>query len=163
VTHRQNSKPRALIRRTTASYIPRMRHRLFLTITALLLCYAADVRADADENPSPVDLLMEQISRDLKKLSRQFDNKASLASSLALVDAMIKANNEAKGLVPESVGDRTGERREAYLARYREGMDELGRCLGSLKVALESGEHGTAEALIDEVHALRKKYHDELL
>ena len=138
--------------------------RVFLpTIAASLLCSTCIVRADEEEISSPVDLLMEQISRDLKKLSRQFDNEASRASSLELIDAMLKSNNEAKALVPESVGDRTGAERETYLRRYQEGMEELGRCLTSLKTALASGEAGKSEALIDEAYALRKKYHDELL
>lgn len=138
--------------------------RVFLlTIAASLLGSICMIQAEEEESSSPVDLLMEQISRDLKKLSRQFDNEASRTSSLELIDAMIKSNNEAKALVPESVGDRTGAERENYLVRYREGMDELGRCLASLKAAVSSGDAGQTEALIDEAYALRKKYHDELL
>jgi soluble cytochrome b562 len=117
----------------------------------------------SEEDASPVDLLMEQISRDLKKLSRQFDNAASRESSLALARAMIKANDEAKVLEPISVGRRTGAERTNYLARYREGMDELGRVLTSLLSALEADDATAAETLIDEAYALRKKFHDELL
>ena len=126
--------------------------------TWVTTCPAAD-----DEQPSPVELLMECISRDMKKLSRQFDNASSKVSSLELVDAMIKANTEAKSLTPASVGTRTRTERDTYLTRYREGMDELARCLASLKAALETENTGEAEALIDRAYALRKQYHDELL
>jgi len=136
----------------------------FLSLGAIcLLCLLVPCVADDGENASPVDLLMEQVSRDLKKLSRQLDNEASKTSSLQLVDAMIEANDEAKALTPESVGDRTGEEREKYLARYREGMDELAQCLASLKAALLAGDAGKAEELVEEAYALRKKYHEELL
>jgi soluble cytochrome b562 len=140
-----------------------VRRVILPAIAASLLGTTCMVRADEEEISSPVDLLMEQISRDLKKLSRQFDNEASRASSLELIDAMLQSNNEAKALVPASVGDRTGAEREIYLRRYQEGMEELGRCLTSLKTALASGDAGKTEALIDEAYALRKKYHDELL
>lgn len=105
---------------------------------------------------------MGQVSRDLKKLSRQAGNKNSQASSLELIDAMIKANAEAAELTPESVGNRAGEEREKYLARYRDGMAELGGCLAKLKVALELNDAAQAEALIEEAYDLRKKYHTEL-
>lgn len=154
--------PHVLTPRATKSDLATLRVAI-LTITALVLCSTYIVRADQEEISSPVDLLMEQVSRDLKKLSRQFDNVASKASSLDLIDAMIKSNNEAKALVPESVGDRTGAARETYLLRYREGMEELGRCLVSLKTAVAAGEDGITEALLDEAYALRKKFHDELL
>ena len=140
-----------------------VRRVILPVIAASLLGTTCMVRADEEEISSPVDLLMEQISRDLKKLSRQFDKEASRASSLELIDAMLQSNNEAKALVPASVGDRTGAERETYLRRYQEGMEELGRCLTSLKTALASGDAGKTEALIDEAYALRKKYHDELL
>lgn len=99
----------------------------------------------------------------MKKLSRQYDNEASLSSSLELLEQMIKANAEAATLIPESVGDRTGEEREKYLARYREGMAELGQCLSELKAALEANEIGQAEAFMEAAYALRDKFHDELL
>lgn len=135
-------------------------------LVMVALCLGAQTilcLADEESPSSPVDLLMESISRDLKKLSRQFDNPASKASSRELVNAMIKANTGAKSITPESVGERTGAERETYLARYREGMEELGRCLADLKRALESDDHGAAEVLIEQVYGLRKKYHDELL
>jgi soluble cytochrome b562 len=134
-----------------------------LLLAAVFTAATSTSPAEDEDNPSPVDLLMESISRDMKKLSRQFDHAASKDSSLELVDGMIKANTEAKSLEPESVGDRAGAEREAYLARYREGMDELGQCLSSLKTALETDHTGEAEALIDKAYALRKQYHDELL
>lgn len=136
---------------------------ILLRLLLALVLFTATAPAEDDEPPSPVDILMESISRDLKKLSRQFDNAASKASSLQLVEAMIKANTEATALTPESVGDRAGAERESYLARYREGMEELSQCLAALKVALEKDNAGEAGALIDRAYALRKQYHDELL
>lgn len=133
-----------------------------LYATLLLLLSIPACRGD-DEESSPVDLLMEQVSRDLKKLSRQFENPNSRDSSLELADAMIKANIEAAGLVPESVGEREGEEREKYLARYRHGMEELGKCFAALRSAIEADDSARAEELIDEAYALRKKYHTELL
>jgi soluble cytochrome b562 len=136
--------------------------RTVFLLCSILLAAPAFSRADDEENESPVDLLMGQVSRDLKKLSRQAGNKNSQASSLELIDAMIKANAEAAELTPESVGNRAGEEREKYLARYSDGMAELGGCLAKLKVALESNDAAQAEALIEEAYDLRKKYHTEL-
>ena len=136
--------------------------RTIITAVCLLLL-APGSRAEEEDSASPVDVLMGRVSRDLKKLSRQFDNEAARASSLELVDNMIKANAEAATLVPESVGDRSGEERDKYLARYREGMADLGNVLVGLKAALEANDTGKAEALVDEAYALRKQYHEELL
>jgi len=134
-----------------------------LAATFCLLLFATAVRAEDDDGGSPVDALMDRIARGMKKLSRQFDSEAARTSSLELVGEMIKANAEAASLEPASVGDRSGEEREKYLARYAEGMAELGQCLANLKAALEAGDIGRVEELIDEAYALRKKYHDELL
>lgn len=119
--------------------------------------------AGADDASSPVDLLMENISRDLKKLSRQIGNASLRTSSIKLVDAMIVANSDAAALVPESVGGRSGAEREKYLARYRAGMEEMGKCLALLKTALLDQNDGQAEILIELVYSLREKYHQELL
>lgn len=149
-------KNRLTLHRTALRFRP-------LTATLCLLLLAAPGRAEDEDVGSPVDALMDRIARGMKKLSRQFDSEAARASSLEMVDEMIKANAEAAALKPASVGDRSGEEREKYLARYAEGMAELGRCLADLKTALESGDTTRVEELIDEAYALRKKYHDELL
>ncbi|MEY3481369.1 MAG: hypothetical protein RIQ71_2144 [Verrucomicrobiota bacterium] len=141
---------------------PALTARTILAAGILLLTVSFG-RAESDEESSPVEMLMGKISRNMKKLSRQFDNDASRSSSLELVDEMIKANAQAASLVPDSVGERSGGEREKYLARYREGMAELGKCLASLKAALEANEPGQAEALMDEAYALRDKFHEELL
>lgn len=134
-----------------------------IAATTLLLMTLSLGVAESSDDSSPVEALMKRISRSMKKLSRQYDNEASLSSSLELLEQMIKANAEAAILIPESVGDRTGEEREKYLARYREGMAELGQCLSKLKAALEANEIGQAEALMEAAYALRDKFHDELL
>lgn len=138
-----------------------MTFRLFPAL--LVLACAAPCAAEDQEDSSPVDARMEQISRDLKKLSRQLGHEESKSTSVQLIEAMIKANNEAKNLTPESVGDRSGEEREKYLARYRQGMDRLAECLSSLKAAILADDTGKAEQLVEEAYALREKYHDELL
>lgn len=134
-----------------------------IAATTLLLMTLSLGVAESSDDSSPVEALMKRISRSMKKLSRQYDNEASRSSSLELLEQMIKANAEAAILIPESVGDRTGEEREKYLARYREGMAELGQCLSELKAALEANEIGQAEALMEAAYALRDKFHDELL
>lgn len=132
----------------------------------MVLCLAAfvpDLPAEEEDQPSPVDLLLEQVSRDLKKLSRQFDNPESRNSSLGLADKLIEAATKARGMQPESAGERTGEELEKYMSLYHEGMDALLLQFRALKKAIESDEIGTAEAAIEESYALREKYHKELL
>ena len=133
-----------------------------LTILAVAIFSTASPHAEEENDSSPVDLLLEQVSRDLKKLSRQFENPASRESSLALADALIEATSKAKQLEPESVGDRSGAEREEYMALYRQGMDALLVQFQTLKAALEKEEPGTAEAAFEEAYALREKYHTEL-
>lgn len=130
---------------------------------ALLLLSISLSGAESAEEPSPVEALMENISRNMKKLSRQFDNEASRDSSIRLIDEMIKACLQAVKLEPDSLGSRNGEEKERYLARYREGLSELGRCLAAAKAALEANESGRAETLIDDAYVLREKFHEELL
>lgn len=133
-----------------------------LAILVVAIFSTAAPHAEEESDSSPVDLLLEQVSRDLKKLSRQFENPASRESSLALADALIEAASKAKQLEPESVGDRTGAEREEYMALYHQGMDALLVQFQTLKAALEKEEPGTAEAAIEEAYALREKYHTEL-
>lgn len=135
---------------------------LYATILIALLSLPV-CRGDDDEEDSPVDLRMEQVSRDLKKLSRQVENENSRDSSLGLVDSMIKANAEAVDLIPESVGDREGNERKKYLALYRHGMEELGECLAELKAAIEKNDTARAAELVEKAYDLREEYHKKLL
>lgn len=129
---------------------------------AAVALLATEARAGDEDESSPVDLLLEQVSRDLKKLSRQFDNPASRDSSLALADQLIEAASKARGLQPESAGGRSGEERERYMALYHRGMDALLAQFQTLKTAIEADETGSAEAAIEEAYSLREKYHTEL-
>lgn len=134
-------------------------------LIALAFCLAAlvpDLRAEEEDQPSPVDLLLEQVSRDLKKLSRQFDNPESRDSSLGLADKLIEATGKARDMQPESAGERTGEELAKYMALYHQGMDALLVQFQALKKAIETEELGAAEAAIEESYALREKYHMEL-
>lgn len=135
--------------------------RTLTTIVAVLfLCTGA--RAEEEEQPSAVDLLLEQVSRDLKKLSRTFDNPASRETSLKLADSLIDATAKAKALEPESAQRHSGAEREKYMALYHQGMEELLLKFETLKKALEADEPGPAEAAMEEARALREKYHLEL-
>ena len=129
---------------------------------AAVAILAMGARAEDEDTSSPVDLLLEQVSRDLKKLSRQFDNPESRGSSLTLADRLIEAASKARGLQPESAGGRSGEELEKYMALYHQGMDALLAQFQTLKTAIEAGETGSAEAAIEEAYALREKYHTEL-
>lgn len=133
---------------------------LALLTAVIFLC--AGARAEEEDQPSAVDLLLEQVSRDLKKLSRSFDNPASRESSLKLADSLIESTTKAKALEPESAQRHSGAEREKYMALYHQGMDALLRQFETLKKALEADEPGAAEAAIEEAHALREKYHLEL-
>ncbi len=133
----------------------------FFTIAAVAIL-SVGARAEDEDASSPVDLLLEQVSRDLKKLSRQLDNPESRASSLSLADQLIEATSKARGLQPESAGERSGEELERYMALYHQGMDALLAQFQTLKTAIEADEPGSAEAAIEEAYSLREKYHTEL-
>jgi soluble cytochrome b562 len=133
-----------------------------LLIFATLSLPVGVLHAGEEDQPSPVDLLMEQMSRDLKKLSRQFDNPASRESSLSLADGLIEVTLKAKAIDPESIGKRTGAERDEYMALYHRGMDALLNQFQALKKALEEDEAGLAEAAMEEIYALREKYHKDL-
>ena len=134
---------------------------LAMAIAASFL--SGSLRAEEDEQGSPVDLLMEQVSRDMKKLSRQFDNPASRDSSLALADELISATTKAKGMQPQSVGEMKGMTPEEYMALYHKGMDALLEQFHALKKALEADEIGLAEAAMEQAYSLREEYHRKLL
>ena len=153
----------ALTRVTSWFYFPfaMMKRVLAMMIAASFL--SGSLRAEEDEQGSPVDLLMEQVSRDMKKLSRQFDNPASRDSSLALADELISATTKAKGLQPQSVGEMEGMTPEEYMALYHKGMDALLEQFHALKKALEADEIGLAEAAMEQAYCLREEYHRKLL
>ena len=121
------------------------------------------LQAEEEEQGSPVDLIMEQVSRDMKKLSRQFDNPASRDSSLALADELISAASKAKGMQPESMGQMEGMTPEEYMALYHKGMNALLEQFQALRKALEADEVGLAEAAMEQAYSLREEYHRKLL
>jgi soluble cytochrome b562 len=132
-----------------------------MLIAGVFLC--GGLQAEEEEQGSPVDLIMEQVSRDMKKLSRQFDNPASRDSSLALADELISAASKAKGMQPESMGEMEGMTPEEYMALYHRGMDALLEQFQALRKALEADEVGLAEAAMEQAYSLREEYHRKLL
>ena len=132
-----------------------------MLIAGVFLC--GGLQAEEEEQGSPVDLIMEQVSRDMKKLSRQFDNPASRDSSLVLADELISAASKAKGMQPESMGEMEGMTPEEYMAVYHRGMDALLEQFQALRKALEADEVGLAEAAMEQAYSLREEYHRKLL
>jgi len=133
-----------------------------VTMLIALALLSGTLRAEEEDQPSPVDLLLEQVSRDLKKLSRQFDNPASREGSLNLADKLIEATSKARAMEPQSARRHSGAELEKYMAAYHQGMDALLLQFDTLKKALEADEPGTAEAAIEEAYTLREKYHLKL-
>ena len=132
-----------------------------MLIAGVFLC--GGLQAEEEKEGSPVDLIMEQVSRDMKKLSRQFDNPASRDSSLVLADELISAASKAKGMQPESMGEMEGMTPEEYMAVYHRGMDALLEQFQALRKALEADEVGLAEAAMEQAYSLREEYHRKLL
>ena len=132
-----------------------------MLIAGVFLC--GGLQAEEEEQGSPVDLIMEQVSRDMKKLSRQLDNPASRDSSLVLADELISAASKAKGMQPESMGEMEGMTPEEYMAVYHRGMDALLEQFQALRKALEADEVGLAEAAMEQAYSLREEYHRKLL
>ena len=132
-----------------------------MLIAGVFLC--GGLQAEEEEQESPVGLIMEQVSRDMKKLSRQFDNPASRDSSLVLADELISAASKAKGMQPESMGEMEGMTHEEYMALYHKGMDALLEQFQALRKALEADEVGLAEAAMEQAYSLREEYHRKLL
>ena len=132
-----------------------------MLIAGVFLC--GGLQAEEEAQGSPVDLIMEQVSRDMKKLSRQFDNPASRDSSLVLADELISAASKAKGMQPESMGEMEGMTPEEYMAVYHRGMDALLEQFQALRKALEADEVGLAEAAMEQAYSLREEYHRKLL
>jgi soluble cytochrome b562 len=132
-----------------------------MLIAGVFLC--GGLQAEEEEQGSPVSLIMEQVSRDMKKLSRQFDNAASRESSLVLADELISAASKAKGMQPESMGEMEGMTPEEYMALYHKGMDALLEQFQALRKALEADEVGLAEAAMEQAYSLREEYHRKLL
>ncbi len=153
----------ALTRVTSRFYFAftMMKRVLTMVIAASLL--SGSLRAEEDEQGSPVDLLMEQVSRYMKKLSRQFDNPASRDSSLALADELISATTKAKEMQPQSMAEMEGMTPEEYMTLYQKGMDALLEQFHALKKALEADEIGLAEAAMEQSYSLREEYHRKLL
>ena len=132
-----------------------------MLIAGVFLCVG--LQAEEEEQGSPVGLIMEQVSRDMKKLSRQFDNPASRDSSLVLADELISAASKAKGMQPESMGEMEGMTPEEYMALYHKGMEALLEQFQALRKALEADEVGLAEAAMEQAYSLREEYHRKLL
>jgi len=106
---------------------------------------------------------MDQMSRDLKKLSRRLDTLGQKDACLALVDSALAANAACQKLVPASAGDRRGKDLDDYLALYQQGLAELEASLQKLRRDLADGNMAAAAEELDAAYDLRKRYHKKLL
>jgi soluble cytochrome b562 len=133
------------------------------TLAVILLATVPAVWGEEEVPPSAVELHMDQMSRDLKKLSRRLDAPGQKDACLALVDSALAANAACQKLVPASAGERSGKELEDYLALYQQGLAELEASLQKLRRALADGNMAGAAEELDAAYDLRKRYHQKLL
>ena len=139
----------------------RSRSQLLVAALALLLPVSACL-ADDDEPKSPLGKEMVDMSRNFRKLRRQYADPAQKDSSLALVTAMQKNVETSKTLVPSQLEKIPEADKAKFTAAFQQHLDELAREYALLKDEIATGKADEAKAEMAKIGELKDKSHKEL-
>jgi hypothetical protein len=132
----------------------------FVVLTLVLLL---PLRAFGQEKKeSPLHDEMEAMNHNLRVISRQYTNLTEKASTLELVDSMLKHAETARGLTPSKVEKLTGDSQTKLLDTFHKDLDGVIKEIGLLKDAITADKTDVAKAEIDKIWQLKQSGHKDL-
>ena len=142
-----------------------MKKRPLITLLCLLLALAPAIsRADGDKpkkEDTELEKSMDVMAKSWRKLRKQAADPAQNADSLTLLGTIMTAADKNLTLTPDLARDVPAEKRDAFVAGYKEKMKELVAAFGELQTALKANDNKAAAALVDKIGGLQKAGHKE--
>lgn len=129
---------------------------LFTLAAACAIAFPAFARAEDD---TPLGKEMEVLSKALKAVNRNIgeaDQKAANLEKIALAKAACAAALKYEPAKTKEIG--AGDKAK-YLSDYKASMEEVGKNLDALKVAVEAGKTEDAKAIYEKLMAQKKDGH----
>ena len=104
---------------------------------------------------------MERMGKAFKKLSAQVKDATQNAASLALVDTLQQGATAAKGMVPKMAGSVAADKRDKFIADYKDMMDGLLEQLKDLKQQLTDGKNDQAADTVASIKEIMDQGHKD--
>lgn len=128
-----------------------------LTLTAALALGAN--LAVADDTPLAKE--MSSMNKALRSLKKQVADPAKKDDSLALVAKMKKNLEESLKFDPAKTKDQPAEGKDAYLAKYKEQMQALGKSIEELEAAIKDDKPEDAKKVFEKLSEQKEKGHKD--
>lgn len=129
-------------------------------LLTLLAAFAITVPAFAEED-TPLGKEMEKIGKALKGVNRDLADASKKADNLKRIDEAKAANLAALKYEPAKTKEVPAADKAKFLAGYKAAMEEAGKQLDALKVAVGAGKTDDAKAIMDKLNKTKKDGHKE--
>jgi len=126
----------------------------------LLAAFAIAVPAFAEED-TPLGKEMEKIGKALKAINRTVGDASAKDANLAKLAEAKTACAAAAKFEPAKTKEVPAGEKAKFLEGYKTSMQELGKGLDALKVALEGGKADEAKAVLDKLNGQKKEGHKQ--
>lgn len=133
---------------------------LFLTFSPALLG-AEGGKPKTEKADTELEKSMDGLNKSWRKLRKQVADPAQNASSLELLVAIQAAVKNNLQYTPDLARDIPADKRDKYIAGYREKMKEVGAAFEQVEAAFKAGNNPAAVELIIKIAALQKEGHKE--
>ncbi len=157
----ESGEPVGLGRDSKPKPIHRMNSKTLLTFVATL-ALGFNVALAAEED-TPLAKAMSAMNKNLRTLKRQVNagDATKKEDNLALI-AKLKVNlEESKNLEPAKTKDQPAADKAAYLAKYKEQLESLGKSFDEIEVALKADKLEDAKKVFEKLSEQKEKGHKD--
>ena len=130
-----------------------------LLLLSLTLCLLTPLHAQ--EADSPLEGQMKILARGMRQLVNQVGDPSKQQENVSLLEILKRAATDSKGLSPRKTAAIPENKREAFLADYRNDLDELKDALDQVEAAVKAGQYDKAKSLIGNVNTIKKEGHEK--
>jgi soluble cytochrome b562 len=128
------------------------------TLLTFVTAIAMGFTAIAAEDHTPLEKQMATINKSLRSLKRGLADASKKEENLALVQKINEAVVEACKLEPKKTKDQADK--TAYLTKYKEQMDALGKTFHELEVAIKADKTDEAKEILEKLSKQKEKGHE---
>ena len=136
-----------------------MKLKSLLTLTAVL-ALSFNV-AFAEEDDTPLGKEMSAMNKSLRTLKRQLADATKKDENVGLVGKMKVNLDASKKLDPAMTKEVPAADKAAYLAKYKDQMDKLGKSFDELEVAIKADKADDAKKIMDKLSDQKSKGHED--
>ncbi|MDB6174882.1 MAG: hypothetical protein JWL59_4193 [Chthoniobacteraceae bacterium] len=136
-----------------------MKFKTLLTLAATL-ALGFNVATAADDD-TPLGTEMKAMNKSLRTLKKQLADASKKDENVALVEKMKKDLAASKKHEPAKTKDIPAADKAAYLAKYQEQMDALGKSYDELEVAVKADKVDDAKKVLEKLSDQKEKGHKD--